>query len=249
MTRNAHIVGLWRHPIKAHGRESLDCAHVDIGGALPWDRVWAVAHDAAKLDGARWVPCPNFSRGAKAPKLMAMTCALDETTEIVTFTHPDLGTLRAHPEQDTAAILAWLRPIMPENRAASVAIMRGERAMTDSKSHEISLINAASNRALGAELGADLSMHRWRGNIHVDGLAPWAEMDMVGRRIRLGEAEFDVIKPITRCRATTVNPETGARDLDTLGALNRAYNHQFFGVGLRVVSAGRIAVHDTLEVL
>ena len=58
------------------------------GATMPWDRVWAIAHDRAKVgpDGADWVPCVNFSRGAKSPALMAIRARVDEAAGT---RHPD----------------------------------------------------------------------------------------------------------------------------------------------------------------
>ena len=70
--RLAHIC---RHPIKGHGREDLASVRLLAGACLPWDRHWAVAHEAATLV-AGWNPCVNFARGAKAPALMAITAVI-----------------------------------------------------------------------------------------------------------------------------------------------------------------------------
>ncbi|PKP81933.1 MAG: molybdenum cofactor biosysynthesis protein, partial [Alphaproteobacteria bacterium HGW-Alphaproteobacteria-2] len=59
------LAQIWRHPIKAHGRERLDAAMLEPGQTLPWDRHWAVAHEAAHLAEGAWSPCANFSRAAK----------------------------------------------------------------------------------------------------------------------------------------------------------------------------------------
>ncbi|NND21493.1 MAG: molybdenum cofactor biosysynthesis protein, partial [Silicimonas sp.] len=48
-----------RHPIKSHGRETLSRTEVRAGRTLPWDRHWAVLHEAATVDGSEWVPCAN----------------------------------------------------------------------------------------------------------------------------------------------------------------------------------------------
>ncbi|NND42331.1 MAG: molybdenum cofactor biosysynthesis protein, partial [Silicimonas sp.] len=48
-----------RHPIKSHGRETLSRTEVRSGRTLPWDRHWAVLHEAATVDGSEWVPCAN----------------------------------------------------------------------------------------------------------------------------------------------------------------------------------------------
>jgi uncharacterized protein YcbX len=105
------------------------------------------------------------------------------------------------------------------------------------------VLNLASNRALGQRLGRELSIHRWRGNIWLDGLAPWQEFELIGREIALGGAVLRVECRITRCRATMANPATGHFDADTLGALD-GLGHQDFGVYARVVQGGRVAPGD-----
>lgn len=78
---------LCRHPIKSHGREVVQTVSVTPGQTMPGDRVWAVAHEASKADGSDWVPCANFSRGAKAPLLMAISAR--SNGETLTLSHPD----------------------------------------------------------------------------------------------------------------------------------------------------------------
>ncbi|MEM9584686.1 MAG: MOSC N-terminal beta barrel domain-containing protein [Pseudomonadota bacterium] len=245
-TQLAHIL---RHPIKGHGREALDQVTLSQGATMPWDRAWAIAHEAAKADGTAWASCANFSRVAKAPLLAAISAQLDEASEQLTLTHPDRPPITLHPEKDADALMDWVRPLMPEDRAQSARVLRVPgRGMTDAPFASLSLSNLASNTALSGMIGADLSLHRWRSNLWVDGMAPWAEFDLVGKTLQLGEAQFKILEPIERCLATTANPDTGARDADTLGAL-RQLGHQNFGVHAEVVRGGQIKLGDTLEVL
>lgn len=217
---------------------------------MPWDRAWAVAHELSKADGHTWAPCGNFSRGAKAPSLMAVKATLNETANTITLTHPDLPEICFNPDTQTDAFLDWVRPIMPAGRTASARIVRAnERGMTDTDFPSISLCNLASNHAVGAALGKTLSPMRWRGNLWFDGLDPWAEFDLVGKRVRIGSVELDIKERITRCMATTANPDTGLRDADTLGALQDNWGHKQFGVYGVVVNSGQIALGDKIEVL
>lgn len=244
------VTALWRHPIKAHGREPLQRTALQAGQCMPWDRHWAVTHEATKADGSEWARCINFSRGASAPRLMALTAALDETTGLVTLSHPDLPDLSFNPDTEADAFVQWVKPIMPQERRQSTGILKIPGVgITDSSWPSISLINHASCTALGETLNADLSMDRWRGNIHVQGLAPWQEFDWVGQSIRIGTAEFEVRERIERCAATTVDPNTGERDYDTLKNLRDHFGHTDFGVKIYVSKAGDIAVGDTVEVL
>ncbi|MCE8472093.1 MOSC domain-containing protein, partial [Rhodovulum sulfidophilum] len=123
------------------------------------------------------------------------------------------------------------------------------RGMTDSAFPSVSLLGLASLEALSGQLGQALSPLRFRGNFWIEGLAPFAEFDWVGRKIRLGRAVIEVRERITRCMATAANPETGERDADTLGALQAGWGHKQFGVYAEVIEGGRVALGDALEAL
>ena len=244
------LSALWRYPIKSHGREQLDRVRLTAGKTMPGDRVWAVAHDAANADGSEWAPCANFSRGAKAPQLMAITAVWDEGKQTITLSHPTAGTLIFDPDGDTTEFLAWVKPLMPENRAQSARVLRApDRGMTDTPFPSISLIGNASLAELSTSMDQDLDPARFRANIWIDGLAPFEEFELVGKTVQIGSVTFEVAERITRCLATTANPKTGKRDADTLAALETNWGHKDLGVYLRVLNDGDIAVGDSLSVL
>ncbi len=243
------VQALWRHPIKAHGREALQSVTLTKGQTIPWDRRWAVAHALAKSDGRAWAPCANYSRGSKVPELMAINARCDEATGVVTLSHPERPDLSFDPDRDEAEFLQWVAPIMPPERTQSAHIHRVPgRGMTDTDYPSVSLINLASHAEVAAKLGQDISPLRWRCNIHIKGLEPWAEDGWIGKTLRLGEAELRIREPILRCMATTANPKTGVRDADTLGTLNTNWKHQNFGVYAEVIGSGDIRVGDLVEV-
>ena len=217
---------------------------------MPWDRAWAVVHELSKVDGSKWVPCGNFSRGSKTPSLMAIKATLNEQANTITLTHPDRPEITFNPNTDSDIFLDWVRPIMPVGRTGSAQLVQAaERGITDTDFPSISLINLTSNQAVSTAVGADLSPLRWRGNLWFDGLKPWEEFDWVGKRVRIGQAEFDIKERIVRCMATTANPDTGKRDADTLGALKENWDHTDFGVYGVVVKSGQINIGDEVEVL
>jgi len=240
---------IFRHPIKAHGVEAIDSAVLEAMKCIPFDRHWAVAHETAKISGSEWAPCANFTRGSKAPGLVAIKAELDEVAEKITLTHPDLEPITFDPETESDRFIAWSAPLVPEGRASSHIVSVPGRGMTDSDFPSISICNHASNRAVGQKLGQELSPLRWRGNLWLDGMALWEEFDLIGKSVEIGDAVLEVREPITRCLATTSNPDTGRRDADTLGALKDGWNHQEFGVYAVVTKPGKISVGDTLRVL
>ena len=239
------VASIWRHPIKSHGREALEAVSLIAGQTMPWDRAWAVAHEVSKATNEAWSPCAAFSRVSKAPALMAITATLNEATETLTLRHPDRPDLTFQPDTQPELLIDWVRPLMPENRAASARIVRVPgRGMTDSDFPSVTICNHASHRAVEQRAGQALSTHRWRGNIWLDGLGPWEEWEWLDRDIRIGSAVLRVRERTDRCLATTANPETGQRDADTLGALAH-WGHQDFSVRAEVIESGDIRPGDT----
>ena len=239
------LAQICRHPIKGHGRETLASVRLLAGACLPWDRHWAVAHEAAQL-APGWNPCVNFARGAKAPALMAIESQLDEATATVTLRHPTQGEITFRPDDpaDLPGLLDWLRPMNPANRAQPVRIVTAGRGMTDSDFPSVSILSTSSLADLSARMGLQLSPHRFRGNLWLEGAAPWEEFDWIGREIRIGDATLRIDERITRCNATKVNPITGTPDADTLSALETACGHQDFGVYATVLDSGQVALGD-----
>lgn len=246
------VSGLWRHPVKGHGVEPLAAVTLAAGATMPWDRVWALAVEGAKVaPGARaWAKCANFSRGAKSPELMAIRAAVDEGRGRVTLTHPRRDALTVDPDDpaDADRLVAWAATFVAEGRAKPAFVVRADVGMTDSAFPSIAVLNRASLAALGQGLGMDLAEERFRGNVWVEGLPPFGEFDLVGREIRVGAAVLAVRERITRCVATSVDPVTGVRDADTLGALEAGWGHRDFGVYAEVVGGGTVAVGDAVTV-
>ncbi len=241
------VVSLWRHPIKSHGREELPDVTLTEGETMPWDRVWAVAHEASNATSDAWSPCAAFSRVSKAPALMAITAQLDEAAEQITLSHPDLPALTFRPDTEAEAFLAWVAPLMPSDRAASARFVRVPgRGMTDSDFPSVTICNLSSHRAVEQQIGRRLSIHRWRGNIWADGLGPWEEFEWMDKDVRVGGAVLRVRERTDRCLATTANPDTGRRDADILGPLEH-WGHQDFSVRAEVVQSGPVRIGDTVE--
>ncbi|WP_308915347.1 MOSC domain-containing protein [Jannaschia sp. LMIT008] len=238
------LTSIWRHPVKAVGREGLEAVAITTGHALPGDRVWAVTHEGTRDAGPGWARKANFLRGVSGPSLMAVT-ARTEVDGRVTLRHPDRPDLTADADADAGAIVAWLDPIWPDDLPRPTGVARCDTGFTDVPEPWISIHAAATHAAVETAAGGPLSIHRWRGNLWLDGPAAWTEFDLVDRPFRIGGVEFMGREPITRCKATMANPETGERDVDTLAAL-RTFDHQDFGLYAEAMTDGTIAPGDPL---
>ena len=244
------IVNIWRYPIKAHGREPLEHVELIEKQTMPWDRAWAVPRVGSSADGAEWVSCGNFSRAAKNPALQAIETRLDEGTGELTLIHPDRPTLAFNPDRDQEAFVSWVTGLGPDTAPRPARLVKcRDRGMTDTAFASISLLNAASHRAVAQKLGRDIQTERWRGNYLIDGLAPWEEFEWVGKRLRLGGAVLKVIERIGRCQATSVDTNTGKRDTDMLNVLSDGWGHTDFGVYAEVETGGDTKLGDGVELL
>jgi hypothetical protein len=119
-----------------------------------------------------------------------------------------------------------------------------------------SLVSTGALEALQAAAGstAPVDGRRFRMTIGVEGIEPHGEDTWIGSRVRVGGAVVVVCDKVGRCAATTLDPDSGTRDLDTLGAL-ASYRRDVptreplpFGVWGDVVEPGRVVVGDPIDV-
>ncbi|WP_136439793.1 MOSC domain-containing protein [Pacificoceanicola onchidii] len=247
MTRT--VTDLYRYPIKSHGCESVAQVLLEAGKMLPWDRIWAVAHEKSEADGATWVPCQNFSIGSKTAELGAISSRLDENTSQVTLSHPKRDDLTFSPDTEGDKLIAWTMGLVPEHRAQPARVVRARTdAFSDSDFQSVTLCNLASHRAVEDKLGHTLSRQRWRGNIWFEGETAWEEFDWLDRDVQIGEAVLRVRERTDRCLATHNNPETGQRDAHVLGTLDR-FGHRDFSVRAEVIKGGCVCPGDKVTPL
>jgi len=118
----------------------------------------------------------------------------------------------------------------------------------------VSLASLASLDRLARALGvAAVDRSRFRMLFWVDGLEPHAEDAWVGRQIGLGDAVVQIRGHVGRCVVTSQNPETGRRDLDTLGGLETYRDGSTteslaLGVWGEVITGGHVHLGDAVEV-
>ncbi len=246
----ASLAMIVRHPIKAIGREELDAVALEAGKWLPLDRKWAISHEKSKLEDGGWAKKVNFLRGVTDPQLMAVTSTFDPILKAVTLTHPKAGevTVRPNVADDEEPFLDWLHTIWPDDLPKPTGIYRADGAhLTDIPDPWVSINSTASLKALSTMAEREVSPHRFRGNLWIDGLQPWDEKHWIGKTLQIGDAKLAVREEITRCKATMANPETGKRDLDTLELLDEL-GHQEFGVYAEIIEGGEIKLGDSVTV-
>ena len=245
----AHI---FRHPVKSLGEEELDQADLKSGKPLPFDRRWAIAHgDAEHITG--WVPPKNFINQTHVPRLAQIGVAFTERKHMLSLSHPDRPDidLQIGSVDGDDALSEWIEPLcagtmrLPPFMIYTVP----DVAFTDFDDTHISIGSEASRRALSERAGVDLQHIRFRMNLWLDGLPPYAELEMIDQEIEVGEARLKIIKRDKRCNATAANPRTGMRDVDVPKLLHAEFGHMDFGVYAQVTRSGRIRAGDEVNML
>ncbi|MGF1445816.1 MAG: MOSC domain-containing protein [Pikeienuella sp.] len=250
----AAIVAIYRYPVKGLGDEALERVTLAPDAHVPGDRRWAVAHGGSAWDAAAraWVARRNFVQTAHTPELARLVTSLDG--DRVTVSAPDREPITARPDDaaEAALLSAWLEGVAGHRQPGPYQIARlPDGALTDVADAHVSLLSDASLRALSERAGKPLERRRFRGNLWIDGLAPWEEFDLVGREIVLngaaGPVRLRVTERIERCAAPSASPKSGHRDVDVVPVLRAAYGHADFGVYAQVVSGGEIALGASLS--
>lgn len=250
----ATLAQIRRHPIKSVGGETLDGVSLSPARRLPGDREWAILTEAgernakaSETDGEpdRWLPKSSFVRGVASLPLQAINGGWQDGR--ISLTHPTQPELTFDPQTEAPRLLDWLRPLWPADAPAPSRLVKGAAIWTDQKWPWISILSLDSLAALEGAMGQPLGVARWRGNLWVEGWKPFAERDLIGRIIRIGETELRVTAEIGRCDATSANTVTATRDSDMVQTLDSLYGHTNFGIFAEVVSGGQIAPGDEVH--
>ncbi|AMJ63168.1 MOSC domain-containing protein [Bosea sp. PAMC 26642] len=248
------IASLFRYPVKGLSPERLPRANLPTAGYFPGDRMFAIENGPSGFDPAEPVHQPKikYLMLMRNEVLATLRTRYDDASGDLVVTRNGTDELRANTStpEGRDSITTFFEGFMPEElrgRPRLLQALDGYR-FTDSRSGFVSIINLASVADLAGRIGSSLDPLRFRGNVMVEGLAPWAENDLVGREISGPSGlRLRVIKRIERCAATNVDPQTGLRDLQIPKALMTGYGHVDCGIYCEIVAGGTLSEGDRLE--
>ncbi|HEY9217497.1 MAG TPA: MOSC N-terminal beta barrel domain-containing protein [Phenylobacterium sp.] len=245
-----YLAALFRHPVKGFSPEALNSAQLKAGEAFPNDRIFAVENGPSGFDPEApvFIPKQKFTVLAHIPQVAQARTAYDDATgefRAEAAGHPYFNG-RLSDTQGRDALAAWLTALLGEHARGPLRVIESapDHRFTDHPKGHVSIINLASVRDLEARLGREVDPLRFRGNLYVESWPAWAENDWEGRKLMLGWAEAQVFKPIVRCAATHVNPQTAERDMDLVKALYDNYGHMNCGIYVHVTKPGPIGLGD-----
>lgn len=236
---SGRVESLWVYPVKGARGVPVDEVDVLPGTGAFHDRALAIARgDQPVPSRTAWRPRTAFKQVARDPDMTQVTVTMlgSGEVELRHRAHPGGPSVRSDqaPEEQEPVLGGWFGD-------SGLRLVRADAvALWDLPDTELSLLNLASVRALERIAGRALDPRRFRANVYLDGLPAFAELSWVGRRIRLGDCEVEVIRPTGRCQATSANPSTGERDIELPSVLTRAFGHPNLGVYARLVRPAQL---------
>ena len=247
----AHVAALYRYPVKGFTPEECETLTVLDEGRIAGDRVLGIRFADTEAADDAWsrkygmvalINTPGLARLRVTfdPKAFRLLISLETSVLVDEVLNPE-GRRRIGAVLADYVLKLDQNPLThhPERLPLRVIGDGLSPRYHDEEPGRVTLHGRGSLQALEAALGEDVSELRFRSNIAVDGLNAWEEQSWVGRRIRIGTVEFEVVKPKTRCLATHANPITGERDLPILTTLIQKMGQENPTFAVAMLPSGR----------
>lgn len=248
------LKSIFRHPVKGLTPEERPSAILSPGEAIANDRRFALALGSTPVDGVvgHWMPKTSYLMLQRNEKLAQLEAVFNDDTETLTIKRGGRQVARGALTQKIGRTMIedFFAAFMGDEARGRPKLVEAApgHALSDHNKPVISIINLASVHDMERVVGAALDPRRFRGNFLIDGLAPWTEFDLCGKRLLVGDAVLEVTERIDRCGATNVNPLTAERDLNIPRDLQRGFGHIDCGIFARVISGGSVSAGDIVTV-
>lgn len=242
------LAGLYRHPVKGFSPEPLTAVALAPGQGFLFDRVWAVENGPSGFDpeAPGFIPKQKFTVLASLPRVAAAKTRYDEESETFHASAEGLPAFagRLDNPEGREAFAGWLGELLGDEARGPLKVLQAPaiHRFTDHPQGQVSLVNLASVRDLSRRMGVEVDPLRFRANLYLDGVEPWAELGWMDKKIGVGGARLAVFARTTRCEATNVDPMRGVRDMAVPAHLQRTWGHHDFGIYAKVVVGGEVAV-------
>ena len=246
------IDALYRYPVKGLSPERLGRAELRRGAYFPGDRVFAIENGPSGFDAEAPVHQAKikFLMLMRNEALARLRTRYEDATGTLVVEEGGREALRADlaTAEGRLALEAFMRRFVPQELRGPPKVLTAPEGFrfTDSRSGFVSIINRASVQAIEEMVRAPVDPLRFRGNLLVEGLDPWAEFDLVGQVWESsGGVQLKGLKRIQRCPATNVDPQTAMRDFDVPRTLMERLGHMDCGVYAEVVTGGTLEEGDS----
>ena len=247
----SRIVALQRYPMKGMTADVLERVAVTAGETLPFDRAYAIENGAGRFDPdePRHLPKINFLMLMRNERLASLDARFDDETRTLTIFRAGRQVARGNLEAPLGRQLIeqFLAAYLKQDlRGAPKIVSATGHSFSDVAVKCLHVINLASVRELERIAGRPIDPLRFRANVHIDGVAAFAETAWVGKTLKLGGVTTNVVERTVRCDATNVDPSTAQRDMAVPALLQRTWGRTDFGIYCTVIEGGEMALGDSI---
>ncbi len=249
----ATLQSIYRFPVKGLSPEPLPRVALTPGQTVPGDRLYAIENGPSGFDPAapKHQPKMRYLMLMRNERLATLRTRFDDATHTLTVGYDGREAARGdlRTADGRAAIERFFASFSAADLRGPPKVLHAPGfSFSDVAAKVVSIINLASVADLENYVGAPIDPLRFRANLYVTGWPAWQELDMVGRKLAIGNGvHVKIVKRIVRCAATNVDPATGARDLEIPNTLMKTFGHADCGIYAEVVTGGEIALGDTLS--
>jgi uncharacterized protein len=248
------VDSIYRYPVKGLTPERIDRVTLTPGETLPFDRAFAIENGPGRFDpeNPRHLPKVSFLMLMRDERLASLDSRFDDETQILTIFRAGKQVARGdlQTKLGRTMIEQFMAAYMKDSlRGAPKIVSAANHSFSDVPIKCLHVVNLASVRELQRTVGKPVNPLRFRANLYVEGIEPWAELSWTGRELAIGDARLEVVARTQRCDATNVDPATAARDLALPSVLQRTWGHADFGIYAKVKAGGAIAAADPVMLI
>ena len=234
---------IWRFPVKGFVGEQLQQIEAIAGQLLPHDREYALTTGHPKSHqklATGWLPKRHFVQLLTEARLAGLEIRFDSLRQSLSL-FENGHKLATASADDGAVISQALYNRMPEAFSQPPILSRLEYGgYSDTAAPWISLGGSASIDAFASLTGTHPAASRFRLNLVICTDTPFIEQSWAGRTLTIGDVELEVIEPVGRCGAISVNPQTAMRERDYLPEMEQAWGHTDLGMFARICKGGSL---------
>jgi hypothetical protein len=248
---SAQITSLYRYPVKGLSAEPLSRVDLAIGQTFPSDRRYAIENGPSGFDpkAPAWLPKSYFLMLMRNERLAGLQTHFDDATHLLTIRKDGEELARGNLEtaEGREAIEQFFtRNFARELKGPPKILVADDHSFSDVARKVVSIINLASLAAIEGLVGQPVHPLRFRANMYVTGWPAWHEFELIGRSLAIGNVRLKIVKPIQRCAAVNVDPESTARDLEIPNTLERRLGHADCGIYAEVTTSDTIGVGEEI---
>jgi uncharacterized protein len=250
---DAIIQSIYRYPVKGLSPEPLSRVSLAAGQTVSGDRLYAIENGPSGFDPAapKHQPKMRYLLLMRNECLATLRTRFDDGSHTLTIDYNGREAARGdlRTEDGRTAVERFFSSFSADDLRGPPKVLHAPGfSFSDVAAKVVSIINLASVADLENYVGAPIDPLRFRANLYVTGWPAWQELDMVGRKLSIGDGvQAKIVKRIVRCAATNVDPATGVRDLEIPSTLMKTFGHADCGIYAEVIAPGTIAVGDRLQ--